>query len=253
MKILLIALAALASFGLRVIKPKKDEEIEGKLCAVEAGSSHKVTLPSHAIPFGDDEEVVIWTGKMEVEFSYQEEGQEKHHNMKLQRVVVRETRRLFLEGVDLDTGEDISFRRWFLATSIKPAGKNWQKDNEFLASLGIDVEQYDFWEPYAHAKFKWEKEQWESSLLTLWRSHQPVDIEVAYLTDADEDFRTVELSLIRQNAENGQLYLSGSYKISGEECTFEESTIANRIGYAGKVYSIEEFITNKLGAELAVA
>lgn len=254
MKILLIALAVLASFGLYLNKSKKDEEAEGNIFTVEIGSfGHKAAISSFAVPFGKDEEAVLWTGELEIEFSYQDEGQDKHHRMKLNKVVAREKRRMFLEGVDLETDEDDSAPKWLIATNIKPAGDEWQKDYEFLKSLGIHAEQHDLWESYAQTNL-----EWESSLLTLWSSHKPVEIECTYQKDGNEadgteELRTVELSLIRQHAVNGHLYFSGSYKSSGVECTFDETAIANRISYAGNEYSIEEFITTKLGADLAAA
>ena len=254
MKIELVALALLALFGLFVNKLRNEKDSEGVFFTSETGSSgHELLLPAHAIPFGEDEEAVLWTGEMEIEFSYQEEGQEKHHKMMLERIVVRETRRLFLEGFNLETGEEISFRRWFITSTIKAAGENWQEDSDFLASLGINVALYDFWEPYTSAKSEWDKSQQATSLLTLWSSEQPVKIEFAYQSDVDQGQRNIELSLIQQDVDAGQLYFTGFCKDKGEACTFNANNIVTKIGYDDKTYSVEGFITDRLRAELSAA
>lgn len=135
----------------------------------------------------------------------------------------------------------------------RDAGNSWQEDSEYFASLGINAEQYDFSEPYIAANPEWEKEHGGASLLTLWRSDQPVDIEFTYQFDTDQERDVVELSLIQQDADDGQLYFSGLCKDKGVVRTFKVTNIVTKINYAGKMYSIEDFIVDRLSAELSAA
>ena len=249
MEIVLILLSVIAINGLFFNKRKKLVESGGSLSTADIDfSEYKFSFPSHPIPFGEEQEAVIWTGKMDIELAYQKEEQEQYHKMSLARVVVRETRVLFLEGVDLETGEVISFRRRFITAKIKPSGKEWQSDREFLASLNIDVMQYDFRWFYREAKIKWEEE-----LLTLWSSELPVETEFIYLSNIDQEWHTVDLSLIRQDTNDGQVYLTGTCRTIGEMRTFNASRIITKIVCARAKYSIEEFITDRLAAEESAA
>ena len=254
MKIAIFLLSVVVINVLLLIKLKKWVKRGGSFYIAEPEfPDYEFSLPSHPIPFGEGEEVVLWTGNMEIELSCQEEEIEQHYKIKLTRVAVRETRILFLEGVDLETGEDVSFRRLFMKAKIKPAKKGWMEDSEFLASLDIDVNQYDFWWLYKDAKQRWEEEQQEASFLTLWSSEQPVDIEFTYQPDVDLEWYTVELCSIQQDAADGQIYFTGTCKTTGEARTFNASNAVSKITYAGKKYSIEEFIAEKLRAESSAA
>lgn len=254
MKIAIILLSVVVVNVLFLIKLKRWVKGGGSFYVDEPEfPDYEFSLPSHSIPFGEGEEVVIWTGKMEIELSYQENGHKQHYNMSLARVVVRETRVLFLEGVDLETGEEVSFRRRFSTAKIKPVGKVWLEDSEFLATLGIDVNQYDFWWLYNEVKQEWEDRQQGTSLLTLWSADRPVYIEFIYQPDVDQEWHAVGLSLIQQDADDAQIYFTGTCKTSSEARSFNASKIVSKITYADKKYSIEEFITDKLRAELSAA
>lgn len=254
MKIAIILLSVVVVNVLFLLKLKRWVKGGGSFYVDEPDSpDYEFSLPSHPIPFAEGEEVVLWTGTIDIELSYEDEGEKQHHKMKLARVVVRETRVLFLEGVDLETGEEISFRRRFITAKIKPVGKVWLEDSEFLATLDIDVNQYDFWWLYNEVKKEWEEQQQKTSLQTLWSSDQPVDIEFTYQPGIDQEWHALALSLIQQDADDGQIYFTGTCKSRDEARTFHTGKIVSKITHFGAKYSIEEFITEKLRAELSAA
>lgn len=98
-----------------------------------------------------------------------------------------------------------------------------------------------------------EEKHWKMPLLTLWCSYHPVEIEFAYQPDVDEEWHAVELSMIQQDADDGQIYFIGTCKARCEARTFDTSRIVTKIAHAGAKYSIEEFITDKLSPEQSAA
>ena len=59
--------------------------------------------------------------------------------------------------------------------------------------------------------------------------------------------------MIQQDADDGQIYFTGTCKGSCEACTFDTSRIVTKIVCSGTKYSIEEFITGQLSAEQSAA
>lgn len=108
-------------------------------------------------------------------------------------------------------------------------------------------------EMYTGSESEWETRHWKMPLLTLWCSYQPVDIEFAYQPDIDEEWHAVELSMIQQDADDGQIYFTGTCKSRCEARTFDTSRIVTKIVHSGTKYSIEEFITDQLSAEQSAA
>lgn len=153
------------------------------------------------------------------------------------------------------TGQEPSLHAQTISLDVEKnvAGNTWQEDSEYFAYLGIDPQQHGFSEPYMDARAGWDSEHGDTSLLTLWRSDQPVDIEFTYQSDIEQEHDVIELSLIQQDAEDGELYFSGISKDDGAARTFNVSKIITKISYAGMKYSIEDFIVDRLSADLSAA
>ena len=157
---------------------------------------------------------------------------------------------LLTANVD-SSGYDSSFSSQAIHLSVteQTIREDWQEEDEFLTSFGFDFDQFDD----AAAKKEWKNAQGQVSLLTLWSADQPVTIQFTYQSGDYQEQEVIELSLILQDTDDGQIYLSGACKAKGGVRTYAVSEIESKIDYAGKKYGVEEFIVERLSAELSAA
>jgi len=221
---------------------------------VEDNEAKEVSLPDHPIPCGK-EEVDLWTGSLNTEFSYEAKGKKKvRYKVKLIRIFVTEIFHIHIECVDPETGEVHNFEFSRIVTMIVAKGMGRLDRPEFLRRLGIDVDLYYYmWDDYdtLEAVTKHCEQQkfnsWRKTLETIWSAdEEPLEITFTYYTGSDQHRRTINLSRIKKS-EYGKLYLEGFCQMRNEFRIFNVEKIGTKITMAdGTKLDIEEFMEDRL-------
>lgn len=130
-----------------VVSKQKNER--GKVVKQD-GASRKGAGLRHPIPVGDDE-VTLWEGRMSIEFTYRyRDAPKRRVKLDLQKVIVKEVRRVYLVGVDKELSEVQEFFVHRLETMVQVSNKRYAI-HDFMKQVGIDLELYEDGEHYRDA------------------------------------------------------------------------------------------------------